>query len=94
MECDCETLDKGSLINYICEEIQELELDQPWLTYLNFIDDRFKVANFTWSFTRTDTKKWFSRVLENMQKDELIFWAHKELFCVNHLTTQVIAIKD
>lgn len=94
MTCDCETVDKQSIINYICDEIQELDMEKPWSTYLEFVDDRFKYANITWTFTLPNTRKWFARVLYNMTKEELIFWAHKEQFCINQLTNQVIAIKD
>ena len=94
MTCDCEVVDKQSIIKHICDEIQDLEMDDPWSAYLEFIDDRFKNANITWTFTSENTRKWLERVLSNMTKEELIFWAHKEMFCISQLIQKVIVIKD
>ena len=94
MTCDCEIVDKQSIINFICEEIQDLEMDDPWSAYLEFINDRFKTATIAWTFTSTNTRKWFERVLSNMTKEELIFWAHKEMFCIDQVIKKVIVVKD
>ena len=94
MTCDCETLTKQDVINFICEEIQASGTKDPWITYLNFIADHFKTASIRWTFTRTNSEKWFRRVLKNMTKEELIFWGHKEHICVDQITKCIIEIKD
>ena len=94
MTCDCEALSKQDVIDFICDEIRSSKTEKPWSTFLNFIGDQFKTASIRWTFTRTDTEKWFRRVLQNMSRDELIFWAHKEHICVDQITKYIIEIKD
>ena len=93
MSCQCENVDKFTIINFICDEIEDLDLDNKWESYLGFIDERFKTASIRWSLTKPDTRIWFSRVLRNMSKEELIFWGHKECFCIDQMEKTCINYK-
>ena len=70
------------LIKSICDEIEDLEIENPWMTYLNLIDDQHKKASIRWMFTKPDTRVWFARVLKNMTASELETWALRECFVV------------
>jgi hypothetical protein len=83
MTCKCITAKTDDIIDHICNEIEDLDIDNPWMTYLNQIDDKYKTASIRWSLTKSDTRIWFARVLKNISKGDLIVWAHKESFCLN-----------
>ena len=81
-ECKCKN-HRDHLILFICNEIEALEMETPWTEYLAKIDDKFKKASVRWTFTKTESKVWFLRVLANMSDDELIEWAHVESICLD-----------
>ena len=83
--CNCLIYEKEVLIKYIGDEITELDMEKPWETYLGTIPYRFHTASIRWSLTKTYSRIWLERVLKNMTKDELIFWAHSESFCLDQV---------
>ena len=83
--CKCLTGKVEDIIRHIGDEIEALEMDDPWETYLGNIPSRFHKASIRWALTRTYSRIWLERVLKNMSKDELIFWAHSESFCLDQV---------
>ena len=79
MACKCE---KTSIIKSICDEIEDLDLDNRWETYLEDIPNEYKTASIRWSLTKTNSRIWFARVLQNMKKKDLLVWASDHCFCV------------
>jgi hypothetical protein len=85
MSCKCE---KTSIIKSICDEIEDLDLDNKWNTYLDYIPDEYKKASIRWSLTKTNSRIWFARVLQNMENIVLIEWAKGECFCIDQPTDE------
>ena len=81
--CNCLIYDKEVLIKYICDEIVELEMDDPWGTYVGLVPMKYHVASVRWSLTKTNSRKWLERIFKNFSKEDLIVWAHRENFCLN-----------
>ena len=86
MTCACLTSATTNIIKFVCDEIEDLDTENRWTSYLTTLDDKYKTASFRWTFTKTDSRLWFERVLRNMKKADLIGWAHKEQFCMNQYT--------
>jgi hypothetical protein len=87
MSCDCENIDKELIIKFICDDIEDLDDTNKWETYLEHVPNKYKKASIRWSLTKTNTRIWLARVLKNMQKNELISWAHDECFCMDQFTS-------
>lgn len=86
MSCDCHNVDRDTIISFICDEIENLRMFNPWKEYLKTIDDCYKKASCRWIFTNENSRVWFERVLKNIPIEKLIEWAHREKLCVNQLT--------
>ena len=83
MTCKCESTDSKTIIKFICDDMEDLDDDKRWDTYLDRLPDKYKTASIRWSLTKTNTRIWFARVLQNMEKEDLIVWAHNECFCMD-----------
>lgn len=73
---------KNALIDSVCGEIKDLEIDRPWATHLDTIDPEWKYWSRWWVLTRADTEPWFRHVLERMPLDEILEWARANMFVV------------
>ena len=86
MPCKCNNTDSKTIIDFICDDIEDLDTENKWETYLERVPDKYKTASIRWSLTKTNTRIWFARVLQNMPKNELVTWAHDECFCIDQMS--------